>query len=88
MRSTVMLLLAMGLLVGCSYGSAVDRHFGEAYREDVARMVADPAASKEIATVEGLEGTTAEGVTENYHKGQKAESQRERQQDSGILKVR
>ncbi len=87
MRSTVMVLLTMGLLVGC-HASAVDRHFGQAYHEDVARMVADPAASREVATVEGLEGMTAVGVTETYHENQKIESQRDRQQDSGILKVR
>jgi hypothetical protein len=87
MRFTLMLLAAMGLLVGC-HTSAVDRHLGEAYREDVARMVADPVASKEIAAVEGLEGTTTEGVIKSYHENQKTESQRDRQQDSGILKVR
>jgi hypothetical protein len=82
-----MLLVTMGLLVGCQT-SAVDEHFGEAYREDVARMVADPAASRELATVEGMEGTTAPDVVKNYHENQKTEVQRERQQDSGILKVR
>ncbi len=87
MKSTVMLLAALGLLLGCR-ASAVGEHFGEAYGENVARMIADPAASQETVPVEGLEATTATGVAENYHENQKPRSQRERQEDSGILKVR
>jgi type IV pilus biogenesis protein CpaD/CtpE len=56
--------------VGCA--SNVEKHFGEAYAENNAAMIADPEAGHVIDDgVSDLEGTTVEHVMETYRKGQK-----------------
>jgi hypothetical protein len=50
--------------------SHVEDHWGESYRTLMAQQIQNPDAGKETKTVEGMNSTTAAGVTETYHSRQ------------------
>jgi len=66
---SVVVLVCLALVVGCA--SNVEKHFGEAYAENNAAMIADPEAGHVVDDgITDLEGTTVETVMETYRKGQ------------------
>ena len=76
-RSLVLaaLLLALGFGVACeSPPSNVKDNLGNAYESSKEQMI----ASSDPANEQGMSGTTATGVTENYHQRQEADEQRQR----------
>lgn len=81
------LVLLAGLSVGCSAAnhSHVEDHWGESYRTLKAQQIANPDAGKELKTVEGMNSTTAAGVTATYHSRQTEQPQT--QQDSTLLEL-
>jgi hypothetical protein len=55
--------------VGCSHPGAVERHFGDSYREALARTTDDPegsAANADRPAPSGLDGTTASQVIDRH----------------------
>ncbi len=59
--------LALGLLALSSCATPVERHWGEAYRRDVAAMVENPQAAEiEREAPTGLDPATAEQVVGKY----------------------
>jgi hypothetical protein len=72
MRVTRWLILGLALfaVAGCQ-PLAPTPGFGSAVNKAAERMVVNPKASVEdTERAEGLEGPTAQGVVDNYHKGQ------------------
>jgi type IV pilus biogenesis protein CpaD/CtpE len=62
--------------IGCA--SNVEKHWGEAYAENNAAMVADPDAGQlEDDGISDLEGVTVEHVIEQYRKGQRQHKSRD-----------
>jgi hypothetical protein len=55
--------------------SHVEDHWGESYRSLMAQQIQNPDAGKETKTVEGMNSTTAAGVTETYHSRQAEQPQ-------------
>jgi hypothetical protein len=65
--AAVSAIVLLGAL-GCQH-SNVDAHWGEAYREILARQTADPegaAANAGEPAPQGFDGATAEGVVKKY----------------------
>jgi type IV pilus biogenesis protein CpaD/CtpE len=61
------LTLTLGLLALAGCTTPVDRHWGEAYRRNVAAMVADPqAAQLEREPTTGLDPASTEQVVNKY----------------------
>ena len=72
MAIALALVLALAPAAGCMH-SNVEKHWGEAYRESIARMTDDSEAAARNAeepAPTGLDGATAEGAVGRYRKGQ------------------
>jgi type IV pilus biogenesis protein CpaD/CtpE len=68
-------VMACSCAIGCA--SNVEKHWGEAYAENNAAMIADPEAGQsEDDGVSDLEGVTVEHVIEQYRKGQQQPTSR------------
>ena len=71
---SLVVMMACGCFVaavGCASNN-VEKHFGEAYAENNAAMIADPEAGHVADDgVSDLEGTTVETVMDTYRKGQR-----------------
>jgi hypothetical protein len=69
-------VMACAGAIGCA--SNVEKHWGEAYAENNAAMIADPdAGQSEDDGISDLEGVTVENVIEQYRKGQRQPKSRE-----------
>ena len=69
---TLFLTVALGGLVGCETTSRVETHFGDAYRETVARATDDPegaAANADRPAPSGTDGVTAQQSLGRYRAG-------------------
>jgi hypothetical protein len=72
MAVALALALALAPAAGCMH-SNLDQHWGEAYRESIARMTDDSEAAERNAEEPapmGLDGTTAEGVVGRHRQSQ------------------
>ena len=74
-----MLSLLAALLVSGAFGCAyfepteMERHWGDAYRDDKAQMIANPAAGElNREPVEGLDPATAENVMARHRRAESA----------------
>jgi hypothetical protein len=70
--STLILTLAVAGATACSHHSRVHEHFGEAYREAIARSTDDPegaAANADKPAPSGADGRTAEQTLGRYRQG-------------------
>jgi type IV pilus biogenesis protein CpaD/CtpE len=66
-----LLLVTVGFSLACETPSRVDDHFGDAYRANKQRMVANPEAGMEPDDgMTDFEGTTVEGTLERYRREQ------------------
>jgi hypothetical protein len=73
MAVALALALALAPAAGCMH-SNVDKHWGEAYRESIARMTDDSEAAARNAeepAPTGLDGATAEGTLGRYRQSQR-----------------
>ena len=64
------LMAALLLLPAIGCRSLVEEHMGDAHNENKSRMIANPAAGKELTVVDGIDGGTGENVMQNYHRQQ------------------
>ena len=72
---------SLALSLGCNGRTAVSNHYGEAYRENVARMTENPLAGQATVSIEGLDPQTADEVMDKYHELQrKVPSEKEKSQ--------
>jgi hypothetical protein len=70
--NTLVLTLAVSGFVGCNTQGRVETHFGEAYREAVARSTDDPegaAANADRPAPSGTDGVTAQQSLGRYRAG-------------------
>ena len=63
-------VLAIAITTGCATSPApnLDRHFGEAVNEAVARQTLNPGAARNSDPVAGLDGGAAKAVVNRYQK--------------------
>ena len=62
-------LLAMVVLSGCANSPRLDSKFGEAVNKAKAQQTINPDASKNTDPVAGIDGASANGIIDRYHKG-------------------
>ena len=70
------LLIGLALLLwntGCAHDRHSEAHMGESYHALKAQTIANPEAGSEVQPVEGIGATTADRVTEGYHKRQQSQ---------------
>ena len=60
----LILTIAVALFVGCNHNTAVDKNFGNAYREAVARTTDDPEGSAANASRPGPTGVDGKSATQ------------------------
>lgn len=71
-RALIGAIAALACICSTGCASNVEKHWGEAYAENNAAMVADPDAGQaEDDGISDLEGVTVEHVIEQYRKGQR-----------------
>ena len=77
-RTLVMAIAALVCICGTGCASNVEKHWGEAYAENNAAMIANPQAGQmEDDGITDLEGVTVEHVIEQYRKGQQQPKSRD-----------
>ena len=74
-------LAALAAGTGCAHDSAVADHWGEAQRQNTAKMVAHPEADK-LPAHEGIDGVTGEQSIQSYRRDQ---AQRQGRQAAGSI---
>lgn len=81
----LILCVALAATTGCvNPVRHVDENFGDSQRTLTAQQVANPEASDELRTVDGMAGTSADDVTVNYHERRAADVQDGRVRESTL----